>query len=98
MQGFGVMEYFKKIKLDIPWMNLDYNLESFQRKASVYPIHKHIATNEPADTPIHSFTAFIGTCFDNSINAPTCAIAHIPPPDKYILYGIISDSLFNYSF
>ena len=40
MQGFGVMEYFKKIKLDIPWMNLDYNLESFQRKASVYPIHK----------------------------------------------------------
>jgi hypothetical protein len=25
----------------------------------------------------------------DSTNAPTCAIAHIPPPDKYILYGNI---------
>jgi hypothetical protein len=34
------MEYFKKIKLDIPWINPDYDLVGLQRKCEIFPIHK----------------------------------------------------------
>ena len=34
------MEYFKKIKLDIPWINPAYDIVGLQRKCEIFPIHK----------------------------------------------------------
>jgi len=34
------MEYFKKIKLDIPWINPDYDIVGLQRRCAIFPIHK----------------------------------------------------------
>ncbi len=34
------MEYFKKIKLDIPWINPEYDMDGLQRKCAIFPIHK----------------------------------------------------------
>jgi hypothetical protein len=34
------MEYFKKIKLDIPWINPEYDLSGLQKKYEIFPIHK----------------------------------------------------------
>jgi hypothetical protein len=61
---------------------INKRIQKSANSSNVNPITIHIATNDPADTPIHSLIVFKGICFDNSCSAPTCAMADMPPPDK----------------